>query len=716
MLVVISFQLSGCKQEKTAKPPVAREENVVDTFYGVNVNDPYRYMENLKDPYVQEWIKREADYATEVLSNIPGTDALYKRLMELDAGKPFRISRIRRYPDGTLFYEKLALGQNVSRLYIRTADAEERLLVDPEATRSADKQHFSINSYSPSMDERFVVYGLAKGGSEQTVLHIKNVETGNDLAETIAGIETAYNIPQWLPDGSGFFYCKRRALPADAPQTEIYKKTSVYYHELNTDVENDRLIMGFHRSERVPLEEIDFPSLYISSGSDYAVAKIKHGDATEIALYSAPVKSLLKKDIPWEKICGFDDEVSGYAVHENTIYLKTARDAPHFRVVSSALDHPDFTHARTVIRMSDQVVDLLAATKDALYAEIMDGGFNRILRLGFEKGAKANLLNLPHGAAGYIESASPQMEGILVNVTSWTRGGLIYEYDPEGDSFTDSGLMPGGKYDDVPGFSSIEVKVRSYDGTMVPLSIIYKEEIKLDGSNPTLLMGYGSYGISIGVFFSPLRIAWMERGGVYAIAHVRGGGEYGKDWHLAGQKLTKPNTWKDFIACAEYLIKEGYTSRERIAGQGGSAGGILIGRAITERPDLFAAALINVGALDAIRFETTTNGVPNIPEFGSVNTKEGFEGLYEMSAYHHVKDGVRYPAVLLTHGINDPRVKPWMSAKMTARLQAASTSGKPILLRVEYDAGHGIGSTRDQRLQETADEWSFLLWQFGLAK
>jgi prolyl oligopeptidase len=218
------------------------------------------------------------------------------------------------------------------------------------------------------------------------------------------------------------------------------------------------------------------------------------------------------------------------------------------------------------------------------------------------------------------------------------------------------------------------------------------------------------------VYFNPLRIAWLEKGGIYAVAHVRGGGAYGKEWHLAGQKTTKSNTWKDFIACAEYLISEGYTSKELIAGQGGSAGGILIGRAITDRPDLFAAAIINVGCLDAVRAETTTNGVPNIQEFGTVTIEEEFHALLEMSSYHQVADGEKYPAVLLTHGINDPRVDPWMSGKMAARLQAASTSGRPVLFRVNYAAGHGAGPSRDQYLQVTADQMSFLLWQFGLAE
>jgi prolyl oligopeptidase len=283
-------------------------------------------------------------------------------------------------------------------------------------------------------------------------------------------------------------------------------------------------------------------------------------------------------------------------------------------------------------------------------------------------------------------------------------------------SYTNTGLMPSGKFDNLDGFSSKEVKVKSHDGVMVPLSIIFKRDIQLNGKNPTLVKGYGAYGMVYPVYFNPLNIAWLEKGGVIAVAHVRGGGEYGQEWHHAGQKVTKPNTWKDFIASAEYLISEGYTSKDLIAGQGGSAGGILIGRAITERPDLFAAAIINVGDLDALRAETTTNGVPNIQEFGTVTKEEEFHALLEMSSYHHVVDGTKYPAVLLTHGINDPRVDPWMSGKMAARLQAASTSGKPVLFRVNYSAGHGAGPSRDQYLQVTADEMSFLLWQFGLAK
>jgi prolyl oligopeptidase len=247
----------------------------------------------------------------------------------------------------------------------------------------------------------------------------------------------------------------------------------------------------------------------------------------------------------------------------------------------------------------------------------------------------------------------------------------------------------------------------------VPLSIIHKEGLVFDGSSPLILSGYGAYGSIRHAGYNPLNLAWLERGGVLAVAHVRGGGEKGKQWHRDGQKATKPNTWKDFIACAEYLIAEKYTSSARLAIQGGSAGGILVGRSITERPDLFRAAIIMVGVCDALRMELTENGPPNIEEFGSVATPEGFQALLAMSSVHQVRDGVKYPAVLLTHGLNDRRVDAWMSGKMAARLQAATASKNPVLLLLDTDAGHGIGSTRTQLQELLANRLSFILWQTG---
>ena len=710
---LFAFAAALRAQFKAEYPP-APVRNVVDEYWGVKVSDPYRYMEKLQSPEVQKWIRAQADYAKGILARIPGRQALYERLKELDKGKPYRISSIRRQKDGSLFYTKLAMGDNISKLFWRSPSGKEKLLVDPEKMTDKSGKHSSLEVYTPSPDGSTVVYGVAKGGSEETILHVLDMKTGADRKDILTRIEAVYDAPAWLPDGSGFFYCRRQKLPPSAPPTEIYKNSNACFHKLGDDPAKDKVVFSRTVGPGVPMADTDFPAVNLTSGSNFAVGKIKHGDANEISLYAAPVVALLKGNIPWKKICDPEDEVTEYAVHGSDIYLLTAKGAPRYRIVRTNLAKPDFSTAETVLPQTESVVEDLAAAGDALYAAVLDGGFNRIARIEYGRKAKPKFLRIPGAAAAYINATAPELEGIFLSTTSWTKGGLLYNYDPKSGKCTDTGLVPKGKFDDVPGYESREVKVKSHDGELVPLSIVFKKGLKWDGSHPCLISGYGSYGIADKVYFNATRLAWLERGGVIAEAHVRGGGDYGKEWHLAGQKLNKPNTWKDFIACAEYLIEKGYTSKERIAGQGGSAGGILIGRAITERPDLFAAAIIHVGCLDAVRAETTTNGVPNIPEFGTVKEKDGFKGLLEMSAYHHVQDGVKYPAVLLTHGINDPRVDPWNSAKMTARLQAGSASGKPILFRVDYDAGHGIGSTRDQRLQQTADEWAFLLWQFGV--
>jgi prolyl oligopeptidase len=277
-----------------------------------------------------------------------------------------------------------------------------------------------------------------------------------------------------------------------------------------------------------------------------------------------------------------------------------------------------------------------------------------------------------------------------------------------------TGLQPVGPYDAPTDIEATEVLVKSHDGAMVPMSIIHRKGMKLDGTNPTLLYGYGSYGITEEPRFRGSVKAWTDAGGVWAVANPRGTSVFGEDWYRGGFQATKPNTWKDFIACAEYLVAQGYTKPARLGILGGSAGGILVGRAMTERPDLFAAVIAAAGALDTLRFELTPNGVPNIPEFGSVKTEAGFRALQAMSTYANIKDGTPYPAVLLSGGVNDPRVEVWESTKTAARLQAATTSGKPVLLRLDYEAGHGIGNTKKQQFEELADWFAFLLWQMGV--
>lgn len=712
--IAVIISLAGMVSVFAQTPPVAPVRPVVDEHWGVKVSDPYRYMENLEDPEVQAWFKSQATFADSILRRLPERDKILARIKELDAGLPYKIFGIKRMPDGRLFYYRQAAEDDMKKLYWRQGlSGEEHLLINPTELVAPDGGHYSLYFHRPSPDGRYVCYGLAPSGSEDVALRVYDVSTGTNLPESIDRLEPYYTPPQWLPDGSGFFYNRLRLLPPEAPPTEAYKRSRTFLHRLGDNPENDPVVFAMDMWPDVSMTDEDFPSIVVTPGSDYAIGKIKHGDANQLTLYTAPLSSIAGLDIPWEMICDVADSVVDYSVHGNEIYLLTSCNASRFRVVRTSLSKPGFSNADEILPTGRSALQWLTATKDALYVSALDGGMEKIIRVDFGSG-ETKLLDLPDDApSGYIVSAGSDVEGVFIEACSWTRRTVTYFYDPKTDSFTDTRLNPKGKFDNLPGFESTEVEVRSHDGIMVPLSIIYKSGITLDGSNPMLLIGYGAYGSSINPFFFPKYISWLERGGGVGIAHVRGGGEHGQEWHLAGQKLTKPNTWKDFIACAEYLIEDGYTSPKKLAGQGGSAGGILIGRAITERPDLFAAAIINVGDCDMIRAETTTNGVPNIQEFGTVTKEEEFHALLAMSAFHHVQDGVMYPAVLLTHGINDPRVEPWMSAKMCARLQAATASGKPVLFRVEYHSGHGIGSTKTQRHEQMADEISFLLWQHG---
>lgn len=719
-LAFLIFSTTTARSENipSDKPPVAPVRPVTDEYFGTRVIDPYRYFENLADPQVQSWIKGQANYAANVLHSIPGRDALLARIRELEEATPYHLWIVRRWRDGDMLYLKRLASENLDKLYSLDAEARvERLLVDPErfAQPGVDR-HYSLSFCVPSPDRKYVAYGVAASGSEQTTLHVLNVATGKDLPDTIDRMEAEYLAPRWLPDSSGFVYSRRQLLPDGAPATEVYKKSRSLLHRLGSDPDKDAVIFSMDTSPGVPMADTDFPAVNLFFGSHYAVGQIKHGDESKLTLYTAPVESLGKPNTPWTKVCDVRDEVTEYAAHHSEIYLLTSSAAPRFKIVLTSLEHPSIAKADLILPESAAVVQSLETAADALYVGLLEGGLDRAVCIPYGP-SKIEPIATPPGAS----SASPfgcsqDVVGAYIYTSSWVRGGKIYEFDPDTHSLNLTTLAPLGKFDDVPGYEAEEVLVPSHDGVKVPLSIVHKAGLKLDGSHPTLLNGYGAYGMTMSAHYHASRLAWLERGGVLAFAHVRGGGEFGRDWHLAGQKTTKPNTWKDFIACAEYLIQQRYTSPAKLAGSGGSAGGILIGRAITERPDLFAAALIQVGCVDTIRSETTTNGVPNIPEFGTVKTKEGFDGLLAMSAYAHVQDGVKYPAVLLVHGINDPRVEPWESAKMTARLQAATASTKPVLFRVDYDAGHGIGSTKTQRQQQTADEWAFLLWQMGEAE
>jgi prolyl oligopeptidase len=693
--------------------PVAPVRPVVDDYFGTEVTDPYRYMEDLDDPDVQAWMKAQADYTEHVLSSIPGRDEVFERMMELDASVPAKVGGLQRLVGGKIFYRKRLPDEEVSKLYMRNGlSGEEVLLIDPDKLEEDTGVPHALSYFTPSWDGRYVAYGISPGGSENASLYVLDTETGEEIGEPITRAQ--FGAIAWMPNGKSFMYNRLQETTPDMPPNARYLKSMVYLHKLGSDVADDLPLFGFGIVPYIDIEEIAFPFIATSPGSPYALAAVLKGVEDEVRVYAAPISDLGKPGIRWLEVCNTDDKVTDLAVSGDHVYLLTHKDAPRYKVIKTSISEPDLAASETVVPESEAVIQGMAMAKDALYVHVLDGGIGRYLRVPHDEPSEEGFIPLPFEGTLYQGASDPRLSGIVFGATSWNDYGGIYVYDPETGKTTGTGLQPKGPYDSPENLVSKQVHVKSHDGVMVPLSIVHMDDVELDGTNPTLLMGYGAYGISMDPFYDHTLLAWYERGGILAIAHVRGGGEYGVEWHKAGQKATKPNTWKDFIACAEYLIAEGYTSPRKLAGTGGSAGGILIGRAMTERPDLFAAAIPQVGDMNMLRAENQPSGPANVPEFGTSRIEEDFKALYEMDSYHHVVDGTAYPAVLLTHGMNDPRVAPWQSAKMAARLQAATQGGKPVLLRLEYESGHGIGSTKSQRIRERADGFAFAMWQFGV--
>ena len=718
LAVVLSFASAAAFAVQPSPPPPAPVHPVVDNDWGRKVVDPYRWMESEPKPQFDQFLHTQNDYARAVLARIPGRDALRHDIETVSglAGS----ARMVTLAGGRAFFLRRDPNAQIAKLFVRAPDGRETLLVDP-TTYNQGARHAEIDQFQPSFDGTHVVYGISVGGSENSTLHVIDTTTGQNLPDSIDRCQFAS--ASWAPDGRSFFFSRLPASSLTAKMVDRYSHLVVFRHVLGTDpssdtrvLDSDHLPFAFHAAQI-------YPTITTTEGSPFAIADISDGVSNESAIISTPIADLLAGHPRWTHIADQSDDIVGGAVEGTVIDLLSHKEAPRFKIIELDLDHPELAQARTIVPEGAGVITAVARASDGLYWAERDGSaFSLHRRPSATDAARlgaAEAIALPfagtilppeEGSGGLV--TDPTRPGALVSLESWVHPDIWFRYDPTSGHVADSGILPSFPRD-LSGYTAVETTATARDGTRIPISIVFRKGLARDGRRPTYLVGYGSYGISYDPFFSPDFLPWLDRGGVFAVAHVRGGGELGDAWHAAGKIDTKQNTIHDFIDCAEYLIKQGYTDTAHLGGEGTSAGGILIGGAITQRPDLFRAALIRVGATNTTREEFTANGPSNIPEFGTVTNKAQFPAMLAMDAYQHVHKGVAYPAVLLTGGANDPRVSVWIPAKMTARLQADTTSDRPVLFRVEFDAGHGIGSTRKQRDDETADEFAFLLWQFG---
>jgi prolyl oligopeptidase len=691
----------AAEPQKPAYPP-SKIDEVVDTLHGVKVPDPYRWLENGDDPAVKEWTAKQNAFTRAWLDKLPGRDKLRARLDQLlDVGS-ISVVVPRK---GHYFYTLREAKQNQPILYVENDKKERKVVVDPNPL-SKDGT-ITLDWWFPSSDGKLVAYGLSTSGSEQSTLHVRDVERDKDLDDKIEQARACS--VAWNPDGKGFYYT-RYPKPGSVPKGDEKYYRHVFFHQLGTDPAKDAKIFGEGRDAQ------DWPEVSLSPDGRWLVINVEQGWAkTEVYF-----KDLLKNEnfvTLVEKV----DAIFKVIPRDDRFFILTNEKAPRYKVMTVEPQEPqrenwkeEFPESKTEVLQAALPIGnylvgkyLSGTTASIAYSEIKPSkrGENWYARIKFGSGAIAAIAGEADG------------HEVFYSISSYTSPPDVACHDLRRDAKPDSRLTWSVNSEENFGakFDVEQVKYPSKDGALIPMTLISKKGLKKDGKTPTVLYGYGGFNINLTPTFNPTRfLTIVEHGGIMAIANLRGGGEFGEEWHAAGMLGKKQNVFDDFIAAAEYLIKEKYTDRDHLAIMGRSNGGLLVGAALTQRPDLFRAVVCGVPLLDMVRYHRFLIAKLWIPEYGAAENADDFKWLHAYSPYHHVKDGTAYPAVLLTTAESDSRVDPLHARKMTARLQAATSSDRPILLRLEEKAGHGQGKPRAKVLDEETDTWSFLLHELGV--
>ena len=680
--------------------PQTPKKPVTDEYQGVQVVDDYRWLEPSADAEVRKWSDQENVRARAYLDRLASRAALVERLNQLNSSSAIRFSSLISR-GGVLFALKTQPPKRQAYLVALASPDDPdsaRTVVDPNLLDPSGST--TIDFYEPSLDGKLVAVSLSKGGTEDGSVSVFEVATGNQRSDLVPRVNgaTAGGSVAWNRDGSGFWYT-RYPRAGERPPADLDFFQQVYFHRLGTATVQDEYATGkqFPRIAEVELRSSD--------DGRYVLARVANGDGGEFLHF------MLLADGQWHQITRFADHTSQESFGpDGTLYLLSRKDAPMGKLLALAPPAFSVANAKTILTATRSSIDGFVQAGSHLYVRFMAGGPTKLFDV--EAGKPDKPIDIPQvSSAGQLVALGGNQ--LLFENESYVEPSAWYRYDPANGQVKKTAMFQTAPAD----FSDIEVVRQtaiSKDGTHVPMTILRRKGTKLDGKNPTLLTAYGGYGISQRPNFSVRRRLWLDHGGVWVVANLRGGGEFGETWHEQGRLTSKQNVFDDFIACAEFLVKTKYTSSDKLAIEGGSNGGLLMGAALTQRPELFRAVVSHVGIYDMLRVETFPNGVFNVTEFGTVKEKDQFQSLYAYSPYHHVKDGTDYPSVLFLTGANDGRVDPMNSRKMTARLQAATHSDRPILLRTSSTSGHGIGTALNERIEQDADVFSFLFDQLDV--
>jgi prolyl oligopeptidase len=691
-LVMICETLAGDRPNY----PTTKVDPVVEELHGVKLVDPYRWLEDGDSPEVREWTEKQNAFTRSVLDRWPGRAKLRQRLDTLlDIGS----LGVPTPRGGLYFYTKREGKQNQPVLLVRRGlDGKDTVLLDPNPL-SKDGT-IAIDWYYPSRDGKYIAYGLSGSGDERSTLYVREVATGKDLPDKIENTRACS--VAWLPDSSGFYYTRYPA-PGSVPKGEENYNRHIYFHKLGTDPATDRKVFGEGRPAT------DWPTITLSPNGRWLVTEQHQGWAkTEVYFADTTAEKLTFVPLVEKVTANFD-----VTVRDDMFYVRTNDGAPRYRVFAVDPLKPARDQWREILPESDEVLEAFTRIGETFVTVSMVKASSRLRLL--DKSAKV-VKEVPLPTLGSIAGLGAEHDGkeLLFGFQSFTLPQSVYHIDLT----TQQSKLWDRVQADIPfdQYKVEQVTYKSKDGTPVTMFIAARNDVKRDGKTPTLLYGYGGFNISLTPAFSASRFALLERGGVLAVANLRGGGEYGEEWHRAGMLEKKQNTFDDFIAAAEFLIREKYTDADHLAIQGGSNGGLLMGAVTTQRPELFRAVVCQVPLLDMVRYHRFLIAKLWIPEYGSADDPEQFKYILKYSPYHNVREGTKYPAMLITAAESDTRVDPLHARRFAAKMQAATASGadRPILLSIATKAGHGAGKPRSKSLDELTDIYGFIFEQVGI--
>ncbi|HTF55645.1 MAG TPA: prolyl oligopeptidase family serine peptidase [Planctomycetota bacterium] len=679
----------------TAAPPAPKavRQSLVETIHGEKVADPFRGLEIGTDPAVQAWTDGQNGITRRTLDGRSSRAALRARLESLAS-----IGRVMqpRVFGGRVFYQKRTGIENQPALCVRDGfSGSSRRVVDPNSLSAEGL--VALDWWQPSQDGSRIAYGMSERGTELSTLRIKEVETGKILSDEIPRTRAASIA--WLPDQSGFYYTQYPA-PGTVPKDEETYHRRVHFHQIGTSLEEDRLIFGDNR------EKEDWPELSLSRDGRWLVVTVLMNTWTKCEIFAKD----LKEGGRWVPVVKGIDAKFFPVIHNDTLYVLTNWKAPKFRIMSCAPTETDPEQWKEIVPEGEATISSFEIVGGRLAILELRDATSRLRTVALDGSGGADIELPGLGTVGEIQ-ADPDGNSLVFDYLSFFSPPSLFKVDVTTGILKEFERVEG--IDTTP-YESSQVRYTSKDGTSIPMFLVHKKGIARNGNHPTLLTGYGGFGLSRTPYFSSAIMMWLEKGGVFAMPNLRGGGEYGEAWHKAGMLATKQNTFDDFIAAAEWLVKEQVTSPAKLAILGGSNGGLLVGAALTQRPDLFRAVVCDVPLLDMVRFHKFQLARLWIKEYGDPDKAEDFKWLYAYSPYHRVKDGTPYPAVLLRTAEGDTRVDPMHARKMCARLLEASTSKRPILFWCDKNAGHGAGKPLSKQLDDLADAYAFLTWQLGM--